>query len=202
MSELSASSRIRAARRGESGVLPRLLESYRNYLRLLARTSLGPDLQAKVDESDLAQEALIKANERFDQFRGATEKELTGWLRRILARRLADAGRRFRDVAAREVFRERPIDDRLEASSHHLGRLVAANISSPSARAERRELGVVLADALQQLSPDHREVIVLRNLEGRNWNDVARRMERRYDAVRMLWTRALEALRPAIEERL
>lgn len=196
--EGNVTARIRAAREGSAEMLSALLESFRNYLRLLARTSLDLDLQSKVDESDVVQETLIKANARFGQFRGTTEREFAGWLRQILANGIADVGRRFRGAAAREVFRERSLD----ASSKNLGQFVAARIATPSEMAEQREFGVILADALALLSEDHREVIVLRNLEGRDWNDVAQRMGRGYDAVRMLWTRALEALRPRIEERL
>ena len=58
-----------------------------------------------------------------------------------------------------------------------------------------------LAEALANLSDDHREVIVLRNLEQLAWNEVARRMERSVDAARMLWTRALKQLRPFLESR-
>jgi RNA polymerase sigma-70 factor (ECF subfamily) len=61
---------------------------------------------------------------------------------------------------------------------------------------------VVLADALDEVSADHREVIVLRSLEERDWDEVARRMGRTPGAVRLLWTRALKQLRPLIEKRL
>jgi DNA-directed RNA polymerase specialized sigma24 family protein len=48
----------------------------------------------------------------------------------------------------------------------------------------------------------YREVIVLHNLEGLGWDEVARRMGRTAGAVRQLWTRALMQLRPLIDERL
>ena len=81
---------IERARHEEPGALDRLLDSYRNYLRLLARTGLDVSLQGKADPSDLVQDALLKATLRFGQFRGATDAELAGWLRQILARCLAD----------------------------------------------------------------------------------------------------------------
>jgi RNA polymerase sigma-70 factor (ECF subfamily) len=63
-------------------------------------------------------------------------------------------------------------------------------------------MGVVLADALAELTADYREVVVLRTLEGRSWDDVAQMMGRSADAVRVLWARALKKLRPLIEARI
>ena len=61
------------------------LEPYRDYLRLLARMQMSRQLQAQLDASDVVQLTLLKAHEKIGQFRGQTEAELAGWLRRILA---------------------------------------------------------------------------------------------------------------------
>src|SRR5262245_1674342 len=164
-----------------------LLEAFRNYLRLLARTGIGPALQGKADASDVVQDTLLKAHQNFGQFHGRTEAELAAWLRQILARNITDLGRRFSTAAARNVNRERSLQDALDASSQALGNIVAAARSSPSAAAQRRELSLVLADALAELPADHREVIILRSIEERDWDDVAARMGRSLGAVRMLW---------------
>src|SRR5437773_1138804 len=87
---------IERARREEPGALERLLESYRNYLRLLARTGIDASLRGQADPSDLVQETMMKACRCFGQFCGATEAELAGWLRQILARNLADLVRNAR----------------------------------------------------------------------------------------------------------
>ena len=192
---------IERARREEPGALDRLLDSYRNYLRLLARTGLDASLQGKADPSDLVQDALLKASQRFGQFRGTTDAELAGWLRQILARCLADFVRRFR-TGARRAGREQSLDQLLDRSSQAMERILATNGTSPSGSAQRRDLGVVLSDALAQLSEDHREVIVLHHLEGLGWDEIARRMGRTAGAVRMVWTRALKQLRPLIDEQL
>jgi RNA polymerase sigma-70 factor (ECF subfamily) len=191
---------IQQARRHEPGALDQLLASYRNYLCLLARTGLDASVQGKADPSDLVQDALFKAAQRFDQFRGAGDAELAGWLRQILARCLADFLRRFR-TGRRHAGREHSLDQLLNRSSQAMEQVLAESGSSPSASAQRRDLGVVLSDALAQLSADHREVIVLHHLEGLDWDEVARRLGRTVGAVRMLWTRALKQLRPLIEER-
>ena len=54
---------------------------------------------------------------------------------------------------------------------------------------------MLLADALAQLPEDYREVIVLRQLEGFSFPEVAKRMERSEDSVQKLWVRALSSLR-------
>jgi RNA polymerase sigma-70 factor, ECF subfamily len=192
---------IQDARRAEAGALDRLLESYRNYLRLVARAGIEPALRVKADPSDLVQETLLKAHQRFDQFQGWTEPELVAWLRQILARNLADLARRYRASGTRGVTREHSLEDLFHSSSRAFGALLTSNGHSPSQSAQRRELGVVLADALAELSADYREVIMLRTLEDRAWDDVAHAMGRSPDAVRVLWARALKKLRPLIEAR-
>src|SRR5438477_3960739 len=92
---------IAEARRQAPGALERLLESFRNYLRLLARTGIDASLRGKADPSDLVQETLLKACQAFGQFRGQTEAEMAAWLRKILARNLADLVRRYRTSEAR-----------------------------------------------------------------------------------------------------
>ena len=59
----------------------------------------------------------------------------------------------------------------------------------------RREQGVLLADALDQLPEDYREAACLRHLEGLPFPEVARRMGRSQDSVEKLWMRGLARLR-------
>src|SRR5262245_60394276 len=190
--DLDVSRLIGDARRRQPESLDRLLDSYRNYLKLLARTGIDASLRGKTDPSDLVQETLLKAHRHFAQFQGGTEAELAAWLRQILARNLADLVRRYRTAGARQVSRERSLEEMFEQSSQMLGKLIAGKGHSPSDSAQRREMSVVLADALAELSADHREVIVLRSLQELEWEEVACRMGRTAGAARMLWARALK----------
>ncbi len=191
---------IAAARREAPGAVSNLLESYRHYLRFLARSCLTSALAPKTDRSDLVQETLLKAHENFATFRGTTEGELVAWLRQILAQNLATLVRRF-NTEARDLDREQSFEELLNRSSN-LASLIASSGTTPSAAVERRDMCLVLAEAMSELSDLHREVIALRNLEELSWADIAVRMRRSPDAVRMLWIRALKRLRPQIEKRL
>ena len=59
---------------------------------------------------------------------------------------------------------------------------------------------MILADALEKLPEDDREVIILRHLEGLGFPEVARRLGRTEDSVKNVWLRALARLRRILEE--
>src|SRR5262245_39307199 len=73
---------IARARAGDSEALGRLLESYRNYLRMLSRSLIGQTLRLRLDSSDLIQETFLEAHRDFPKFAGTGEPELAAWLRR------------------------------------------------------------------------------------------------------------------------
>jgi RNA polymerase sigma-70 factor (ECF subfamily) len=181
------------ARAGNGAAQGRLLELYRNYLRLLARTQINAGLRARLDPSDLVQEALLEAHRDFKQFAGTTEKELIAWLRQILVRNLADQFKHHR-TRGRDWRRQESLEVLLDRSSQQLEQALAKGMSTPSAQAARREQAVLLADGLALLPPNYREVIILRNLEQLTFDEIAERMARSAGAARMLWTRALEKL--------
>src|SRR5947209_4280121 len=81
------------ARAGESEALGELCALYRNYLRMVVRTGLGPRLRERVELSDVVQEALVEVVQQFPKFTGQNEAALVGWLRRLVGQKLADLGR-------------------------------------------------------------------------------------------------------------
>ena len=66
--------------------------------------------------------------------------------------------------------------------------------STPSQVLAEHEQEIALADAISHLTPDHQEVITLRNLQRLPFNDIAQLMGRTRPAVQMLWTRAIRQL--------
>lgn len=183
------------ARGGDSADLGRLLEQYRNYLRLLARIEIGRKLQGKVDASDLVQEVFLDAHRYFPNFRGTAEPQFVQWLREILAGTLANQVRRYFGTQARDLRLERSIAADLDRSSVALGAIPVDPQPSPSEHVMRGEQSLLVAEALSKLPPDYQTVIVLRHLEGLTFPQVAARMERTVDSVEKLWLRGLTRLR-------
>jgi RNA polymerase sigma-70 factor (ECF subfamily) len=193
---------LERARAGDPAALGRLLELYRNYLRLLARSLIGRALRLRLDASDLVQETFLKAHREFPRFLGDSEPELVAWLRQILVRNLADQARRHQ-AQGRDVRRQRSLEQLLDESSLVIQDRLAAPVStSPSSHAIRRERAVLLADALEKLPADYREVFVLRIIDHIPIEEIATRMHRSVNAVRKLWTRAMVALEKELGEEL
>jgi RNA polymerase sigma-70 factor (ECF subfamily) len=178
--------------------LGRRLEAHRDYLTILARTQIGQRLQGKVDPTDVVQETFLHAVRDAAQFRGSSDKELAGWLRQILAARLADLVRRYCGTRGRDVRLEQALQVELDHSSQLLDRGLVAPPDSPSQQAVRHEQATWLARALERLPEDYREVLVLHHLEGCAFPEVARHMGRSVEAVKKLWARALARLKRSL----
>ena len=192
---------IRLAREGRQESLSELLETHRNYLRLLAASCLHREMRGKADASDVVQETLLKVHENFHQFRGTTELEWMAWLRQILVHQLADIQKGFHSQR-RQVSREQSLEILVDRSSAMLCNMVPAPGSSPSHAAQRREAAALVADALAELEPAYRDVVILRNLHDLDWAAVGEKTGRSPDAARMLWARAMHQVGGLLKRRL
>jgi RNA polymerase sigma-70 factor (ECF subfamily) len=198
MTTLSSERLLTDAKTGDAAALGRLMERYERYLTLLAGLELGPQLRGKVDAADVVQEAFLEASRNFHRFQGESEGVFLAWLRQILATSLANVERRYLGTHARNVRLERQIADALDRSSVMLDRALIAEQSTPSQQAVHREQAVLLADALAELPPDYREVILLRHVEGLTFPQAAERMGKTVDSVEKLWLRGVTKLRRQI----
>jgi RNA polymerase sigma-70 factor (ECF subfamily) len=197
---LDVASLLSSARGGNRQSIGELLQQYRKYLLLLATTQIEKRLQPLVSPSDVVQETMLRAHRHFAQFHGQSERELLAWLRQILLTNLARFVEQYVLAAKRDVRREVSLDQMqraLDKSTPPFKSLLHAEGQSPSGEAQRHEDAAVLAERLAQLPPLYREVLVLRNIQGRSFDEIAARMDRSLGATRMLWLRALDKLRAA-----
>lgn len=113
-----------------------VLEPFRRYLRILADLHLDRKLRGKLDPSDVVQQTLLRACLGFDELRERQPGIVAAWLRKILARTLADAVREL-ERAKRDIHRERSLEEAVDQSSSALEAFLASEQSSPSECGEK-----------------------------------------------------------------
>ena len=191
--------RINLSRLGDMRFQGELLETFRNYLMLLARIHLRGQLQSKTSESDVVQQTFVCAIQSFVEFRGTTQAELAAWLRRILASRVASQFRHYLASAGRQIDLERSIQQELDRSSRSIDPAMFDGDRSPGAIIAGQEQAVHLADALERLPPAYRDVIIARSFENLTFPQIAQEMNRTEDSVQKLWWRGLVELRTLLK---
>ncbi len=167
---------ILAAQSGAQADVGQLLTLYRNYLQVLAATQIDRRLAARLSPSDIVQETMLRAHANFAQFRGSSEGELLAWLRQILVNNLATFVEQHLLAARRDVRREvslHHLAQSLTQSTIQLAAMIPGRNESPSQIAQHREEAVLLADRLATLPEDYRQVLLLRNLKGLSFDEVA-----------------------------
>jgi RNA polymerase sigma-70 factor (ECF subfamily) len=176
------------------------LGKFRPYLQMLARLQFDELLQAKLDSSDVVQQTLLEAHQSMAEFRGKSDREKAGWLRRILTNNLADELRKFRSDK-RDVGLEAPLQAALNESTTRLEKWLAIEEGTPSECAIANEQLVALAAALMELPEDQRMAVEWHHLQGCPSAVVAARMERTEVAVAGLLRRGLKRLRELLREK-
>ncbi len=170
------------------------LEPFRSYLEVLARVHLDPRLRGKLDPADVVLQTLLRAYAAWPELKNPERPSVAAWLRRILARTLADVVKHY-NRERRAVDLERSLEADLDRSASGLGAWLAADQTSPSQAAERNEQMLRLADALAALPEPQREVVVLKHLRGWPLQRIAEHLDRTVPAVASLLRRGLEDLR-------
>ena len=139
------------ARDGDASAFHRLVDRHAARLFAIAVSLLGN----ATDAEDVVQETFAGAFRGLRAFQGRSS--VRTWLTGILVRQTAMHRRRASRREARLA--------RLETASES-----AAVVPSPTRSADAR---MDVMDAIQSLSPDHRDVIILREMEGLSYDDMA-----------------------------
>ncbi len=137
----------------------------------------GDDEEAR----DLAQDVLIRLHKGLSKYR---EGNFEGWLYRTTVNAFRDRLRK------RKRLREDELGD--EPPGMRTGRIVEEEV-------QRAELHDVVQRALVKLSPEYREAVVLRDLEGRSYDEIAEIVGIPAGTVRSRIHRGREALRQLLE---
>jgi RNA polymerase sigma-70 factor (ECF subfamily) len=174
------------------------LEPYRKYLRVLAGLHLDRRLRGKLDPSDVVQQALARAYPSLAELRHPEPAVLAAWLRKILARTLADAVK-YHGRDRRDVNLERSLEADLDRSASGFAAWLAADQTSPSARAERNEEILRMIEALSELPETMREVVVLKHCQGLTLRAIAEHTGKTVPAVASLLRRGLAELRNRLQ---
>src|SRR2546421_12761051 len=99
-------------REGDAGALEALLQRHRPELQSFVEYHLDPRLRARVDPSDVVQEAQIEMVRRMDDFLGRRPMPFHLWVRKTAYERLLNLRRDHRQRARRSVDREVRLPER------------------------------------------------------------------------------------------
>jgi RNA polymerase sigma-70 factor (ECF subfamily) len=159
---------VRACRRGDKEAFRELVERYQ---RKIVAVALGM-VHNREDAIEIAQETFVKAFENLHKFKG--ESSFYTWLYRIVVNRAIDFQRRERrhptvwleDRAAAGGTGE-PYEDALKEE----------RLPDPYQEASAHEIGDRVREAIDELTPDHKAVILLREVEGLSYDEISRVMQ-------------------------
>ena len=192
---------LRQAREGDEQAREALLGQHRARLCKMVTMRLDKRMAARVDPSDVVQEAMRVAHGRFSEYLADPRRPFYVWLRGIALDRLVEIYRRHVVAGKRSVLREQsgrpPLNDESECE---LANLLVTSSLHAGRRLLVAELMVRVRTGLQQLSANDRELLVLRHLEQLSVEEIAEVLGITKTAVTTRHLRALERLRDVLGE--
>lgn len=186
---------VRCAQRGDRPALEELFTRYFERIRRIAERRLGPGLRRDLDAADIVQDSMAVALRKLPQFRLQGEDSFVHWMGTIVEHQITDRAS-WQHAKSRDHAREVALDagSSVDQPARPV-RQVADEDPSPLQAAALQEARDLVVESLACLDDAHREVVLLREYEGRSWEDIARRTGHASpDAARMFHTRALELL--------
>jgi RNA polymerase sigma-70 factor (ECF subfamily) len=187
---------LERAAHGDDAARQNLLTHHRDRLRRMVRIYLDRRVAARVDPSDVIQEALAEAARKLPTYLRDRPLPFYPWLRRITWERLAKVHRAHLHTGMRSAAREEPGGLPLpDESAADLARRLASSGTSPSNRVVQQETRDRIRQALDRLGERDREVLVMRYLEQLSNKEIAAALGITEGAVKVRHLRDLDRLR-------
>lgn len=190
---------LRLAEMGDSSAESLLLDRYRVRLRRMVATRIDVRLAARLDPSDIVQEALIEALRLLPAYLSLRPVAFYPWLKQITANRLIDLHRRHLLAKQRTVRREAEFPRGIDPSANLLVDQLFHNDNAAD-RFIREELRNRVQNAMAQLPHELRQVLILRFVERRSAADIAAFANIAEGTVRSRQFRALAQLRKLLDD--
>jgi RNA polymerase sigma-70 factor, ECF subfamily len=193
---------VHKAKGGDSDALNRLIQRYYERVRRSVRARIGSRLRSRLDSDDILQWTFAKAVENFDRFEMRHEGSLLHWLAEYAERQLHDAADRENAKKRQPPAGQISLDDDGGATESRGQLEVPGRTTGPIDRVVRNEREIAVEECLEQLAEHHRMVIVLRDYDGLEWNEIAEKLKKNTDsAARELHRRALLELAKLLRRR-
>ena len=188
---------LEQVRAGDQAALNELFTRHRARLRRMVELRLDRRLQARIDASDVLQEAYVDAVTRLDEYLREPTYPLFLWLRLIVGEHLLKLHRRHLGTQMRDVGLEVSIYRNAfpAASSAALAAQLLGRHTSPTQAAVRAERMMRVQEALDTLDPMDREILSLRHFEQMSLAETALSLGISESAAAKRYVRALKRLK-------
>jgi RNA polymerase sigma-70 factor (ECF subfamily) len=160
---------VKRVRDGDQRAFKLLVERYQ---RKVYAVALGM-LKDKEEALDISQEAFVKVYKYLEHFKG--DSSFYTWLYRITSNLCIDAIRKRGGARGETVEFDESIP--MDISEANLGALGSRLGTNPQKSALRKELAAKIQEALAQVPEKHRAILLLREVEGMSYEDLARTLE-------------------------
>jgi RNA polymerase sigma-70 factor (ECF subfamily) len=188
---------IERAKAGDQAALNEIFAIHRDRLRRMVELRLDTRLHARVDASDVVQDAYLEVTRRLDEYLRDPKLPLFLWLRLVVGERLSKLHRQHLATGMRDAGREVSLYRGAlpAASSAALAAQLLGRQTSPTQAAVRAERLLRLQEALNALDPIDREIISLRQFEDLSTAEAAQVLEIEPAAASKRYIRALKRLK-------
>jgi RNA polymerase sigma-70 factor (ECF subfamily) len=183
---------LEQARAGDRHAFDQLFAREQEGLHQFIDLHLDLRVRARVDASDVVQEAQMEAFRRLDDFLKRQPMPFSLWLRKTAYERLLKIHRYHIETARRSVNREAQLPPQ---SSLLLAQQLLAHGSSPSKQLSRREIATRVNRALGELPEADREILLMRNIDRLSYEEASCILDIDAAAARKRYGRALLRLR-------